>query len=80
MKHLGIFITGAFSFAGLGTADLLYFSRFLGLKNEKATEKFCYKNFLNICSYVGRKPQGLFIVTENKNIFIYVRSNNVFLL
>jgi len=47
------------------------FFRFLGLGNKKTTEKIASKFFRNlrVCSYFGRNLQGLFIVTESKNIF-----------
>jgi len=82
MAHLGILniavSTGAVRIAGVTTPGVSYFSGYEGFQYEKASEKIGYNNFRNFCSYFGRRPQVLFIVTENKNVFFYIRSNNVF--
>jgi len=71
MDHLGISYTvastGTFRVAGVATADVSSCSGFVSLVRKNATEEIGYKNFRPLCSYFGRMPQRLFIITESKD-------------
>jgi hypothetical protein len=82
MDHLGISntvdSTGEVRVVGVANGDVSYFSGFWVWQMKRPPRKLATNFFRTFRSYFVGRSQRLFVITESKNVFFYIRGKNMF--